>query len=314
LKVADRPPRKVYFLTGHGEPGIDDEKSEAGYKRAEIALHDEGYEVSSLSLVDKDEVPKDASAIVIVSAEKALFPNEVDALAAWLDRGGRVMILLEPGLESGLGKILDAFAIDVGDNLVVEPNPAARAFGFGPDAFIVQKFEQHPITEGLRGQAALFYWARSVSPRVGATQVRTTTLVQTGPTSWGETKFREGGEVSRDEDDVPGPVPVAVASTKDTMSAQSRVNDQARLVVMGDASFANNRFAPMGGNGDLFANAINWLVGEEDRISIRPKARGSSHLPLTEEQQWRIMFFSVNLLPLLIVGFGFSVWSIRRRK
>jgi ABC-type uncharacterized transport system involved in gliding motility auxiliary subunit len=314
LKVADRPPRKVYVLTGHGEPAIEDEKSEAGWKRAEILLHDEGYEVAPLSLIDKDQVPKDTTAIILASPQKALFPNEVEALDAWMLRGGRLFVLLEPGVEAGLAKLLDDFAVEVGDNLVLEPNPAARAQGFGPDAFVVQRFEPHPITDAMKGQAALFYWVRSVSPRLGATKVRTTTLIQTGPTSWGETKYRAGGEASRDEDDMPGPVPIAIASTMDTMTAPDRTSDQARLVVFGDASFANNRFASMGGNGDLFVNAVNWLVGDEEKITIRPKARGSSHLPLTDTQQFQIMFFSVNLLPLLIVGFGFSVWAVRRRK
>lgn len=314
LKLGERAQRKVYFLSGHGEPSIEDDQSEGGYQRPASALKDEGYAVAALSLLDKDAVPKDASVVVIAAAEKALFPNEVGALKSWLDRGGRLVALLEPGVESGLGKIFDAYAIEVGDNLVVEPNPASRAFGFGPDAPVVTKFEQHPITDPLRGSAALFYWVRSVSPRVGATKVRTTTLIQTGPLSWGETRYKEGGDVSRDEDDVPGPVPIAVAATMDTLGVENRASDQARLVVFGDSSFANNRFLSMSGNSDLFINALNWAAGDEDKISLRPKARGASRIPLTESQQYGIMFFSVNLLPLLIVGVGFSIWAVRRRK
>lgn len=314
LKVGDRPPRKVSFLTGHGEPSVSDDKSESGYQHAAAALHDEGYEVGALSLIDREQVPDDVAVLVIVAAEKPLFPNEVQAVKGYLDRGGRVVLLLEPGLEPGLQDLLVEYGIEVGDNLVVEPNPASRAFGFGPDAPVVQRFEDHPITEPLRGQAVMFYWARSVSPKLGARKVRTTTLLQTGPTSWGETRYREGGEVALDEADVPGPVPLAVAVTRDTMGVAGRRSDQARLVVVGDSSFAGNRFSAMGANGDLFANAVGWAAGEEDRITLRPKVRGASRMPLTEQQQYGIMFFSVNLLPLLILGFGFSVWAIRRRR
>jgi ABC-type uncharacterized transport system involved in gliding motility auxiliary subunit len=304
----------VYFLTGHGEPSIEDDKTEAGYRRAALALHDDGYETEPLSLAAKDAVPKDATVIVVLAAEKALFPNETEALESWLDRGGRMLVLLEPGVEPHLERIFEAYGIDAGDNLVIEPNAASRAFGFGPDAPVVQKFEAHPITDAMRGQAALFYQARSVSPHVGDKKARTTTLIQTGPSSWGETKYKTGGQMTLEEDDIPGPVPIAVASTADTLSVPDRTSDQARLAVFGDASFANNRFFPMGGNGDLFANAINWLAGDEDRISIRPKTRGASRIPLTEKEQYAIMFFSVNLLPLLIIGFGYSVWAVRRRK
>jgi gliding motility-associatede transport system auxiliary component len=314
VKVADKPPRKVYFVTGHGEPSLEDDKSETGYKRAEIALRDEGYETAALNLIDKEAVPKDASAVVVVAAPKALFPNEVDALKDWLDRGGRLLMLLEPGLELHAEKILEAYGVDVGDNLVVEANPTARAYGFGGDAPLVQHFEDHPITEPLKGEAALFFWVRSVSPRLGSQKARTTTLIQTSASSWGETKYRKAGDASIDEDDYPGPVPIAIAATAEAFGISNRVSDQARLVVFGDSSFPNNKFFTMGGNGDLFTNAVNWLAGDEDKITIRPKMRGASRIPLTETQEYAIMFFSVNLLPLLILGFGFSVWAVRRRK
>jgi ABC-type uncharacterized transport system involved in gliding motility auxiliary subunit len=61
-------------------------------------------------------------------------------------------------------------------------------------------------------------------------------------------------------------------------------------------------------------NAVSWLAGEESRIAIRPKSKGASRIPLTESQQFGIVFFSVNLMPLLIMGIGFSVWAVRRRK
>jgi hypothetical protein len=59
---------------------------------------------------------------------------------------------------------------------------------------------------------------------------------------------------------------------------------------------------------------VAWLAGEDARITLRPKTRGSSRLLLREDQQYGIMFFSVNLVPLMIIGFGFSVWAVRRRR
>jgi ABC-type uncharacterized transport system involved in gliding motility auxiliary subunit len=87
-----------------------------------------------------------------------------------------------------------------------------------------------------------------------------------------------------------------------------------RVVAFGDADFASNRMIALGANRDLFVNAVNWLLGEEDRVTIRPNERKGDRLPLTEMQHYGIMFFSVNLLPLLILGFGFSVWALRRRR
>lgn len=314
VRVAEKAPSRVYWLSGHGEGSLEDGEADSGFKIAAQALIDEGYEVEALSLVNRENVPKDATTVIVAGAKKPLFANEVQALLAWLRRGGRVLMLLEPGVELGADAIFRPFGVDVGNDLVVDPNPASRALGFGPDAPVVTEFEEHPITGPLKGSVLLFYWVRSVSPRVGVARVETTTLVQTGPTSWGETSYADGGDVARDENDVPGPVPVALATTMKTVTAPEKVNDEARLVVIGDSSFATNRFNSMSGNGDLFLNAVNWLAGEEHRIVVRPKKRGASRIPLTEQQQYGIVFFSVNLLPLLIVGIGFSVWAIRRRK
>jgi ABC-type uncharacterized transport system involved in gliding motility auxiliary subunit len=113
---------------------------------------------------------------------------------------------------------------------------------------------------------------------------------------------------------MPGPVPLAVAASKKTATAGKKISDEARLVVFGDSSFGSNRFIVIGGNKDLFLNTVSWLAGEEERIVLRPQEKRTSRLPLTEQQQYGIVFFSVNLLPLLIVGLGFSVWAVRRRK
>ncbi len=194
-------------------------------------------------------------------------------------------------------------------------DPASNAAGgFGPTVPIVQKFEAHPITEKLAGGAMLFYNVRSVQPKVGLANLTVTTLVQTGPTSWGETSYRDGGEAVRDEKDIPGPVPVAVACTKVTAANPQKIANEARMVVVGDSEFINNKYSQMTANELFFVYAVNWAMGDEQKITIRPRKRGSSRLTITDWEYYGVVFFSVNLLPLLIVAFGFSMWAVRRRK
>jgi ABC-type uncharacterized transport system involved in gliding motility auxiliary subunit len=315
IQLVEKPERKVSFLSGHREGTITDEKSKYGYQRAAQDLIDDGYLVEELSLADKEKVPKDVSVLVLAGPRDRLLPHEAQSILAWLKTGGRVVLLIEPGIENGLEAIFRPFGVEVGDNLIIDPNPASRALGFSRgDAPIVNKFEQHPITDPLQGTTVLFYWVRSVSPRIGLARIEATTLIQTSETSWGETNYASNSDVELDEADVPGPVPIAVAVTMKTTSNPNRINEEARLVVIGDSSFASNNFYNEGANADLFNNTINWLSGDEAKISIRPRRRGSSRIPLTEQQHAGIVFFSVNLLPLLIVGAGLSVWAIRRRK
>ena len=312
--VSERPARTVYFLTGHGEAPLDTPAVPEGYALAASTLRNEGYTIETTSLVDRENVPSDASLVILAGAKAALFPNETETLKAHLYRGGRVLVLLEPGVPHGLDALFRPFGVEVGQDIVLEPNPTGRAQGFGLESPVVQKYEPHPITRTLGTAATLFFKARSVQPRVGMARIEASTLFSSSPTSWGETELAADARPTRDEHDVPGPVPLAVAVTRTTATAPNRLSNQARLVVFGDHDFANNRFIQMGANGDLFRNASNWALGEEERITIRPRRRAGDHLPLTEDETYGIIFFSVNLLPLLIVGFGFSVWAIRRRK
>lgn len=313
IKVAEKGERKAYFLTGHQEPSIED-SGEQGYARAALNLRNEGFKVETLSLVDKENVPDDATVLIVAGSKRPLFPNEEEAIRVWLDRGGRAVIMLDPGIEPNMEQIWRRYGVLVGDDLVVDPNPANKAAGFGPTAPIVQQFEPHPITEKLKGGAMLFFKTRSIQPKVGLANLTTTTLVQTGPTSWGETAYRDTTDYERDENDVPGPVPIATASIKVTAAHPDKLKDEARLVVVGDSDLINNRYSQMTANELFFVYAVNWAAGDEHKITIPPAKRGGTRLAVTEQQLSGIVFFSVNLLPLLIIGFGFSVWAVRRRK
>ena len=316
IQVNENRQKKVYFLTGHGEPSIRDGGSAEGYKSAATLLGNEGIAVDEVSLIGRSDVPKDADVMVVVAPRAGLLPNEVAALKIFLDRGGRVLALLEPGIAHGLEQIFRPYGVSVGDNLIVDDNPTSKALGFGVDAPVIQKYEAHPITSVMRNAFTMFYRVRSVSPRASnIARVNAATIVKTKDTSWAEAEWKdETNEYTLGENDLTGPVAIAIAVTKRTATHPQRLSNEARLVVFGDRDFANNRFSAMQGNTNLFTNVVNWLVGDEDRISIRPPKKAGDRLPLTQAQQYGIMFFSVNLLPLLIVGLGFSVWAVRRRK
>lgn len=313
IELTDRPMRKVYLLVGHGEASLEDPKLEGSYQRAMAALVDEGYAAETLSLVDKEAVPADATVVILAGPEKPLLPNEIAALDRYLAQGGRLAALLDPALTTGLEPVLKANGAELGDDLVVDPNPAARAAGYGPDTPLVKDFEPHPITVAMKGTALLFKWVRSVSPSLSP-GVTVTTLIRSSKESWGESSYRDGGNVGRDDQDFAGPVPLAVATTKRTVAAPDKRSDEARLVVVGNSKFASSRFWATSGNGDFFLNIVSWLSGGEAEINIRPRVRGATRVSMTMKELYAVVFVSVNLVPLVIVGFGFSVWAVRRRK
>jgi ABC-type uncharacterized transport system involved in gliding motility auxiliary subunit len=88
----------------------------------------------------------------------------------------------------------------------------------------------------------------------------------------------------------------------------------ARLVVVGDADVAGDAFLEFLSNRDFVENALRWLVGEEDLIGIRPRAReiGRQQLFVSARQAWTALLLGVVVLPGASAAIAIAL-LIRRR-
>jgi ABC-type uncharacterized transport system involved in gliding motility auxiliary subunit len=81
-----------------------------------------------------------------------------------------------------------------------------------------------------------------------------------------------------------------------------------RLVVFGDVDFASNRWFDAFSNRDFLLNSVNWLTGDYDLISIRPKTTVFRELVTNKEEFQFIRYSSLFLLPATILILGTVVW------
>jgi hypothetical protein len=109
-----RDKRKAYLLTGHGELNDRDSlpaelKSIVTDRQVTIfkrRLSDLNYEVKNLGLIDlTKEVPDDATVVIVFAPSVAVQPVEWDTLGRYLDRGGRLMLILDPLGDSSMGPL-----------------------------------------------------------------------------------------------------------------------------------------------------------------------------------------------------------------
>ncbi len=306
--------KKLYFLTGHGE-GAPDDREATGFSVAKQALEDENIEVAALLLANREDVPSDASAVIIAGPNHSLLERELQALDRYLRGGGSVLVMAEPIVVSNLEGQLKSWGIELGSDVIVDQQIqlfAGPQLGVQP---IITDYGRHPITEDLRARAAptLFRLARSVRGVAEDGQVEVVELVRTGPSSWAETdveQFVREGRVSLDpERDRPGPVALGVARSFEAPEDGKR---EGRLVVIGDADFARNRYIAEFYNADLFLNAANWLVGEEGFISIERKRPRASRVVMTVQQVSTFRYIAIFVLPELILLLGILNWWARR--
>lgn len=308
LKVARPEPRIAYVLTGHGEAAYDDLETPEGLGLFARALAAENVTVRPLLLSAAAEVPSDATLVVVAGPSKPLLAHEVDALRAYLGRGGRLLAMLDPGAAPGIEPLLADYRIEARDDMIVDreeiPFLGAR---LGLDV-IVDDFPAHPVTRGFR-ERILVGQARSLVPResggVPGADVRV--IARTRPSAWAERDWREAlrtGRVAQDPTDGAGPVAVALAATAS--------EGKSRMVVVGDSDLARNAIAQRYFNAEFLTNAVLWLAGSEDLIAEPAKGLRASRLDMTEADYRTLFRFGVLLVPEALLVLGLAVWWRRR--
>ena len=298
----------IYFLTGHGEAALPDTSPTRGYSKLRGALVDEFYDEKTLSLGESGAVPEDATAVVIFGPTSDFLPFELEALDAYVRRGGALFVLLDPGSSPSFVTFLERYGISLPPIIAVDPTK--RLFAGEMLTFRASATKKpHPMIRSVNAPP-IFSLARVVYMEPDEEKgLIATAILATSPQGWasaqeniprtGITKFEEGR-------DFRGPIPIAgemAIRTGDTLG---------RIVVFGDADFVNNNLVEQGGNKDLFINAINWLAEDQSQMAARPETQhsGVNQLFLSSDQIQTVLVTSTVIIPgsFLLIGVGVFTW------
>ncbi len=316
LKATSSVKKVVCFLDGHGEP--DPENREArGASSLQDALRNENYETRKVLLASEASVPAECNILLVAATERPLFDHEVTQLREYLKAGRSALFLVPPQRGQQLGEVLAPWGVKLTDTVVVDQ--VVRLFQ-GPALglqILVSTYGAHPITKDFT-ERTVFPMARAVqADAAGKTGVTVTELLKSSPSSWAESDAEgvfKRGEASQGDGDLAGPVSLGVAVTGKHKEMGFDKEGETKLVVVGDADFASNQFFGQLFNRDLVLNMMGWLGGEEQLISIRPRAIEASRTQLAPEETRRIFYLSVLVLPELLLFLGLTVWWRRSTK
>lgn len=321
LSVTEEKQTTLYFLTGHGERGIDRDLSVLVR-----ALKQENYRVLELSLGKGMGVPDDCDALAIIGPTSELPPDEVAEVESYVDAGGRLLLLLDfmQPQERLIGMVAK-WGIEVGDDVVIDPGRYNQV-AFRP---VVNEYPHHQITKPMKGIDTLFLLARSVSPETdqpgGA--FRALCLVETSDQSWAESdldNLMKGESARYDEGaDKKGPISLAVVAEAgpSPYGPMPAPGGGGKVVVFGDSDFVTDKsivdplfgVVSVPGNLDLFSNTVRWLAGKEHALGISPKTIQSRMLTLTDRGKRYIFWTTVVGMPAFVLIVGGIMWFWRRR-
>jgi len=298
----------VYFLSGHGEKDIDNfDRSQKAYSQVRERLEADQFDVRTLNLEQRGGVPQDADALVIAGATSRISQPELDILRSYMNRRGRLAVLVDAEIDVGLTPLLAEFGVQLSSDVVVDP---ARTLQ-GSDVHVTT-YSPHPITHAMENIRSIFIRPRSITPAIqagtaDADRPRFSSLATTSSQSWSEVdpeveplQFNPG----RDQQ---GPITVAAAVEWNGPG----VGNERRLVAVGDSVFAGNWLAN-GGGMRLLQNSIAWLVEEDTLLEVAPRDVTEIRLQLSRPELNRLLLQAAVVLPGIAAVLGIFIGWRRR--
>jgi hypothetical protein len=316
LKVA-RPARNVYFVTGHGERTFDpvgDTDKRGTVRELREAMQQQGFTVRQLGPAEglAQDVPQDASLVIMIGPTKPLQPEEDAALMRYFDRGGRIFVALDP--ESGdEHELLGPLGVKyVPTTLCGDVNIARKTNQITDRQNIVaMTFSSHPSVTTLGrygGRAPLIligaghFEEQKDKPKDHVVDV----TVHAQPTTWsdlnGNFQFDPPVEQRKAYE-------LAMAITKKGKDKDKK--DEGRVVLAGDSDFVSDGVINLYGNPAFVLDGVKWLVGDE---GITGEVSNENDVPIVHtKKQDQVWFYGSSFFaPALVLGIGFFVNGRRR--
>ncbi|BAU47074.1 ABC transporter [Sulfurifustis variabilis] len=295
--------RWIVFLAGHGERSPD---REANFDVSSWAaeLKKRGLKTRTLTLGENPQIPENTTVLVVADPQTQLLPGEVKQIEEYVKRGGNLLWLADPGPLHGLERVAEALGVELQPGVLVDPLSAAVTGDAG--AIVVSRYTGHPVVKNFP-LSTFFVQSSGIAVRPPG-EWQSHVLFDTRETAWSETGALKG-EVRFDKGrDIPGPLNLAVALTREVEGREQRV------VIVGDGDFLSNSIIANGGNLELGMSVANWLSRDDAYVNIPVRTARDRTLSLSRTARIVMGGGFLFVLPIALLGGGLAMWWRRRRR
>lgn len=290
---------KVYILTGHGEAELDSTITDM--------LAQDNFEYENLSLLSMDAAPEDAAAIIINAPTSDLSEAEAELLIAYLENGGSVALItgyMAADEMTQLKRVTASMGLTTAEGIVIEGDSQMRLSRY--PHYLLPNMESHEIIDALA--SAGYYILTPLAQPIVETEDSTasvTWILSTSEAAYAKAAAMNMTTTEKEEGDAEGPFYLgAVAESTGKLfwvTADSLLD-----------SYIDS--AVSGANSNLFLNALNWMGGQEESISIRAKSLDADGLTVTQSASSMWSVIMIGVIPAGLVALGVIVWIRRKRR
>jgi hypothetical protein len=312
LMMAVKPPRTVAFTQGHGErnwekPTSDTDKR-PGIKTLRDVLVDQNYDVRYLGAADglMQDVPKDVTVVMVIGPQKPFLPDELAALNRFIDRGGRLLLALDPENHVDFKEVLKPLDLEYHDTQLCNDQVFARRTHQDSDRanLVTVTYSSHPSVTTLQ---RLGVRAPIILPGAGwidAHRSAKSGVTVDAPIKAHYSTFADkNGNFQQD----PG------EERRAWEVAATAVKKDGRVFVLADSDLFDDEALPVAANQLLAVDVTHWLMGDEAFTGLTST---EADVPISHTRKQDTVWFygTIFLGPALVIAIGLLVTRSARRR
>ena len=313
ITIEQKP--KIYILTGKNYYSTEQMLSTISTQ-----LKEDSNEVEYVDILTAGKIPDDCNCLVIKTLEKDLTEIERDKIIEYIKNGGKVMILTSQNTINtetpNFNEVLAQYGIKLGYGVVFEQNSGNMLQG-EPNYVISETSASFMEDIDMTMKVCLPYAGNiefEDEDKLSELGVEYETLAKTTDTAFLRTNFSSSSIKRTSQDSEEKSFIIGALVNK-------KISDDVKseLIIYSSEIFASNAQIPIGiqavdlyNNKDVILNSISHLTERTDTITIRKS--GEEETYTVTEQQNAIIKTIIFVVPVIILGMGTVVWTVRRRK
>lgn len=287
----------IYQLEGHGEASLESSFTEV--------LSKENVEITTINLLQYDEVPEDAAAILLLSPTTDLSSDDADKIISYLQNGGKAVIsvTLTENEMPNFDRVLEAYGVTNTYAMVIEND---RNYYSQSPYYLLPEIQSSELTSEIYNQKYIFApYTMGLDFNLDSEERTVESFLTTSGNAYAKADPLNVSTLEYEEGDTQGTFTVGALITE---------GDTEVAVIASGYVFTESADSMVSGaNSTLFGNIIAKFAGKEDSVSIAAKSYSMDNITVSQSGVILLGVLFTIALPLLILIAGVFVW-IRRRK